>query len=158
MTVKLLAGNNGKTSETEPNERTALVRLSGEECFSMGFCPHELTLQSRKTRLLLGSIFAALEAVGGCRRDGHYVEVTCRPLRSGGCRFLLHFTDTPSGRLFRFAGEDDLLDALCQLQKRGECDPSRLAITHSGGDCQIYIPADVTLSEGAAAILMEYAG
>ena len=120
----------------------------------MGFFGSELSLKQRKTRLLLKKIFALLQEAAGLQRDGNYVLVKCRPLKDGGCRFLIEFTPQKSGRLFAFETADDLLDALNLL--RSDI-PFKLEIIHSGDEYKIYIPAGAGLTAGEQAALSEYA-
>ena len=145
MTIKLLPGNPCKS---------ALVFCSEDEFFHMGITPDDLTLQNRKTRLLLARIFDLLREFAGLRREGYFVAVTCRPVNKGGGRFYIQFTDKPSGRLFEFREADDLLDAISQLQ--GKLNLSHVNICHSDGEYRLYIPAGLHLSKNAAAILSEY--
>ena len=145
MIIKLLPGNPCNA---------ALVSFSREEFFKLGLSESEITLQCRKTRLLLKNIFALLHETAGFDRDGNYVLVKCRPLNNGGCRFLIEFTDQPSGRLFYFHQADDLLDAVNRLS--GEIVPA-LEITRSGDAYQIYIPSGAGLTERELAVLNEYA-
>ena len=145
MIIKLLPGNTGKS---------ALVDFSKRELLNIGLSGSDLTLKKRKTRLLLAKIFALLHEAAGLQRDGNYVLVKCRPMKDGGCRFYIQFTVQPSGRLFAFETADDLLDALNLL--RGDI-PSKLEITHPGGNYQIYIPSCAGLTEGELAAMDEYA-
>ena len=148
MTIKLLTGNPCNM---------AMVSFSKNDFVHMGLRESEITLKNKKARQLLGMIFNALLEYGGLRREGNYVSVNCRPLKNGGCRFYIQFTDQPSGRLFAFAEADDLLDALSQLQKCGKEDIlAEIEIFHSDGNYQIYIPAGLKISKNALAILSEY--
>lgn len=149
MIIKLLPGNPC---------HLAIVGFSQKELLRFGIGERELTLQNSKTRVLLVKTFALLRETAGLDRDGTYVSVVCRPLKSGGCRFTVDFTGEPSGRCFEYREADDLLDAVGQLRKRGQEDVlSKTAITDSGGTYKIYIPPDAALSEGDAALLSEYA-
>ena len=145
MIIKLLPGNTGKS---------ALVDFSKGELLNIGLSGHDLTLKKRKTRLLLAKIFALLHETAGFDRDGNFSMVLCRPWKNGGCRFLIEFTDQPSGRLFYFHQADDLLDAVNRLS--GEIVPA-LEITRSGDAYQIYIPSGAGLTERELAVLNEYA-
>lgn len=145
MIIKLLPGNSGKS---------ALVFFSKGEFLNSGLSVSDLTLKNRKTRLFLEKIFALLRETAGLQRDGNFVVVSCRPLKDGGCRFLMEFTDQPSGRLYNFNQADDLLDALNLLHGNVV---SKLEITNSGNVYKIYIPADAGLTEGELAVLDEYA-
>ena len=147
MTIKLLPGNPCKS---------ALVFFSKDDFFQWGITPGDLTMQNRKSRLLMRQIFDLLRETAGLRRDGHFVSVICRPLKNGNARFYIRFTDEPSGRLFRFREADDLLDAVSQLRRREEIDLSEVSIDNSDGNYKIYIPADVKISEHSLALLREY--
>ena len=128
MIIKLLPGNPCNA---------ALVSFSREEFFKLGL-----------------NIFALLHETAGFDRDGNFSMVLCRPWKNGGCRFLIEFTDQPSGRLFYFHQADDLLDAVNRLS--GEIVPA-LEITRSGDAYQIYIPSGAGLTERELAVLNEYA-
>ena len=145
MIIKLLPGNPCNS---------ALVSFSEDECLHFGMKESEITLQNKKLRLLLERIFALLRETAGLDREGNYSMVLCRPLKNGGCRFYILFTNHPSGRLYFFNQADDLLDALNRL--RGDIVPA-LEITRSGETYQIYIPSGVELTAGETAILNEYA-
>ena len=145
MIIKLLPGDTGKS---------ALVVFSKVEMLNFGISGSEFTLKKRKTRLLLERIFVLLRATTGLKRDGNFVVVSCRPLKRGGCRFLIEFTPLQSGRLFEFQTADDLLDALNMLDSDIL---SSLEITHSGGNYQIYIPSGAGLTAGELSALNEYA-
>ena len=145
MIIKLLPGNTCNS---------AFVYFSRVDFLQTGMNPGEISLQSGKTLALLEQIFALLREFAGLSRDGHIVCVICRPLKNGGCRFLIQFTDIPGGRSFTFREADDLLDALNQL--RGELDVSEVRIDNPGGKFQIYIPAGFKISESSLAVLSEY--
>ena len=145
MIIKLLPGNTCNS---------AFVYFSRVDFLQTGMNPGEISLQSGKTLALLEQIFALLREFAGLSRDGHIVCVICRPLKNGGCRFYILFTNHPSGRLYFFNQADDLLDALNRL--RGDIVPA-LEITRSGETYQIYIPSGVELTAGETAILNEYA-
>ena len=139
--------------------KSALVYFSKSEFLNFGLSGRDLTLQNRKTLLLLEKIFALLEECAGLRRDGHFVCVLCRPLHSGGCRFFIQFTEEPCGRSFDFSHSDNLLDALNQLQRLGKPDiVSRIGIFRSGGTHKIYIPAGLPMTQAEIAALYEYSG
>ncbi len=136
--------------------KSAFVSLSREELLYSGVTESEITLQNENTRLLLKNIFILLRETAGLYRDGNYVTVVCRPLKNGGCLFYIQFTAEPSNILYSFAGTDDLLDALSQLNRQSGAGLSGLAITSSQDAQTIYIPAQYHLSPAQIAILREY--
>ena len=149
MIIKLLPGNLCNS---------ALVSLSKDEVSSFGVGWSDLSLENRNMRKLITEMLVMLETICGLRRDGNIVGVACRPMKTGGCRFYIQFTDRPGRILFSFAQSDDLLDALSQLQRsEGNVIFSKLKIVDSGGKYKIYIPAEMKMSENALAILSEYA-
>ena len=147
MTIKLLPGNPCQS---------ALALFTRDDFFQLGITPGDLTLQNRKVRMLMEFIFDLLRETAGLRRDGNYAVVSCRPLKKGGGRFFIQFTEEPCGRFFVFRESDDLLDAVSQLRRREGIDWSEVRIDNSDGKYKIYIPADVKFSEHSLAVLSEY--
>lgn len=147
MTVKFLAGK---------SRLSAIVTLCREELAAAGTRPGELTLLRPSARRILLRAVELTADCAGISRDGRFVTVACRPLKSGGCRLTVDFRTEPSDRLFVFDCCDDMLDALRLLAAREDFDLSSAITEKNGPDYYIRTPASQSLSPAALCILSEY--
>ena len=135
--------------------KNAIVSLNKSELVPLGLDTDNFSLTRRLPRLLVRGLFDTLEELCGLKRDGCFTAVTFRPFSDGGCRIDLIFTGLPCGRLYRFSGADQLLDAVNMLRVVNT-DVSGFVIDRQGNSFTLYIPADEKLSVPALYILNEY--